>query len=144
MNIKPIVPIYFVDNFVPPSPIFIEEWRLVDLQGVVKNYYWISNSGKLKNIKGQIIKPQLINSGYYVYKLYTGSKKSGDKYKTVLVHRLVKLFFDPIPNPDLFTVNHDDLDHSNNYDYNLTWMTQAENNEHKYQNLHVYGYNHYI
>lgn len=136
-------PIYISSK--PESPIFIEEWRLLDLEGVVKNYYWISNSGKIKNAKGQLLTPQLINSGYYVYKLYTGvkSNNSRDKYKTFLAHRLVKIVFDPIPNPELYTVNHEDLDHSNNCDYNLTWMTQSENNDHKYQNVHSYGVNNY-
>lgn len=122
-------------------PIIFEEWRLVNLPDVVKNYYWISNLGRLKNKKGDIIKPQLINTGYYTYRLYTGN--SNKKYKHVLAHRLVKLFFDPIPNPSDFTVNHEDLNKTNNYEWNLTWMTQAENNLHKESNYHLYGVNVY-
>ena len=104
------------------------------MEGIIKNYYWVSNCGQVKNKDGLILKPMLINSGYYVYRLYTGNL-TGKRYKAILAHRLVKLFFDPIPNPELYTVNHDDLDKSNNFDYNLSWMTQSENNRHKSINL---------
>lgn len=46
-----------------------------------------------------------------------------------LVHRLVAEAF--VPNPDnLPTVNHEDLDKSNNSASNLTWMSQGDNTRH--------------
>lgn len=120
----------------PKCPIIEEQWKLIDLEGVVPDYYFISNLGRLKNIKGQFIKPDKINNGYYVYRLYTGAVP---KYKHMLAHRLVKIYFDPIDNPELYTVNHEDLDKSNNEEWNLTWMDQHDNNIHKVVNLHQYG-----
>lgn len=126
------------------SPIIEEEWKVVNIGGIIQNYYYISNLGRLKNIHGQIIKPQKINSGYYIYSLYTGNnERAGTRYKRVLVHRLVKMIFDPIENYNNLTVNHEDLMKFNNYNDNLTWMTQAENNNHKQENLHLYGSNNY-
>lgn len=137
---RPIYPITFTDNYYPPCPIAFEEWRYVDIDGVIKNYYLISNMGTLVNIKGQIIKPYQINSGYYIYKLYTGSIP---KYKSILVQRLVMMTFHPIENPELFTVNHENRDPSENMDYNLSWMTQSENNLEKERNGHYFGSNNY-
>lgn len=141
MRKRPIYPIYFPSNYTPESPIIIEEWRVVNLEGVVPNYYWVSNTGELRNIKGQIIKPTLINSGYLVYRLYTGDKNK--KYKRILAHRLVKMVFDPIENPELYTVNHEDLDPLENALDNLTWMSQSENNEHKQMNMRLDGSRNY-
>ena len=137
---RPIYPITFTDNYYPPNPIAFEEWKYVDIEGVVKNYYLINNFGIIINIKGQILKPQLVNSGYYTYRLYTGTIP---KYKTVLIHRLVMMTFHPIPNPNLYTVNHDNRDVSQNMDYNLSWMLQSENNSEKEKNSHYFGTNNY-
>lgn len=126
-----IYPIYF--NQKPTVPINFESWKLIDEEGVIKDYYYISNFGRVKNKEGQFLKPQLINSGYLTYRLYTGSLVS-PRYKTFLAHRLVMQYFHPIPNPKEMTVNHDDLDKFNNYDDNLSWMTQKENNDYKFTN----------
>ena len=123
---------------------FYEIWKPVNIDGVIKNYYFVSSFGRVKNIKDQILKPQMINSGYLVYKLYTGNNSSyGSRYKTVLAHRLVKETFQPIFNSDQMTVNHDNLDKTNNFLYNLTWMSQYANNMHKQEALHLYGSNNY-
>lgn len=108
---------------------------------MVPNYYLVNNFGEVKNIKGQYLKPILINSGYLVYALYTG--RSNPKYKRVLAHRLVKMYFDPIENPEDYTVNHDDMDKLNNWEDNLTWMTQSENNMERERNYHLYGTGNY-
>ena len=130
------IPIYF-DNR-PQEALIIEEWRYINLPGVVKNYYLISNFGIVKNIKGQIITPKEINSGYLIYILYTGEKDISKKYKRFLAHRLVLLVYNPIENPELFTVNHIDMNKHNNYVGNLEWLTQKENNEKK--ELHYFNH----
>lgn len=134
MNNVISVPIRFVNNYNSIDvPIKFEEWKLIDEPGVIKNYYFISNFGRLKNINGFILKPYTINSGYLTYRLYTG-QKYGQRYKTYLVHRLVMMYFHPIPNMDSLTVNHDNYDKFDNDDDNLSWMTQEENNLDKFVN----------
>ena len=123
-------------------PIYFEEWRLVDIEGVVKDYYYVSNTGKVKNKKGQLIKPDLINSGYLVYRLYNG-RKEPPKYKHVLAHRLVMMTFHPVENQDELTVNHKDTDKLNNFDHNLEWMTYADNTIHGVLAHKQYGVNIY-
>lgn len=122
------------------NPLIFEEWKIVNIDGVVPNYYFVSNFGRVQNINGQFIKPCIINTGYYVYRLYTGDIP---KYKHILAHRLVKIIFDPIENPELYTVNHEDCDKGHNSNNNLTWLSQSENNIHGTINYHKYGTNFY-
>lgn len=119
-------------------PVYFEYWKFVDIEGVVKNYYLVSTTGKVVNIKGQPIKPQLVNSGYLVYRLYNGNKYP-PKYKVILAHRLVMMTFHPIENQDNLTVNHKNTDKLDNYDGNLEWMTYQENNVHGLLAYHKYG-----
>ena len=139
---RPIIPIHFVSVYNPIEvPIQFEDWKLIDEVGVIKNYYFISNFGRVKNINGYILKPEMINSGYLIYKLYTGSL-TNPRYKKFLAHRLVMMYFHPISNPDKMTVNHEDLDPTNNFDGNLSWMSQKDNNDHKLINSNktrIYG-----
>lgn len=128
----------------PICPIVFEEWKFVNDARVIPNYYEVSTFGRVRNPQGQILKSYLINSGYYVYKLFSKpDDKHKNRYKTVLAHRLVKETFDPVENQNELTVNHDDLIKAHNFLYNLSWMTQAENNLHKINNLHVYGSKNY-
>lgn len=124
------------------NPFIIEEWTKVNIDGIKKDYYSVSNFGRVKNSKDQIIKPRQINTGYFVYSLYTGIKppvEYKDKYKRMLAHRLVKYSFDPIDNFSEITVNHIDHNKANNSLYNLNYMTQYENNEDSINYYHSYG-----
>lgn len=104
-----------------------EIWTIVRWKNVKPNMYLISNFGRIKNFyTGKIIKPKLINSGYYVAMLITESKSP--KYINILVHRLVAFHFIPNDNPYKDTINHKDQNKLNNISSNLEWMTQAENN----------------
>lgn len=70
------------------------------------------------------LKSAVGSSGYTQVVLNKGGKQYCRS-----VHRLVAEAF--VPNPDnLPTVNHEDLDKSNNSASNLTWMTQGDNNRH--------------
>ena len=127
-----IYPIYFDNNWKEDSPIeFIEE-KFVDMDGVKKNHYILNSLGEMRNVYGAKIKPNKINSGYYVYRMSNGEKGSNKKYKHALVHRLVKQTFDPIDNFDAITVNHKNMDKSDCRLSNLEYMTQSENNQAKY------------
>ena len=118
----------------------IEEWKTVDIPGVVPNYYQISNHGRLMNAKGQILKPAPA-FGYYAYRLYTGNKNK--KYISIFIHRLVMMYFSPIENYNELTVDHHNYIPSDNNLLNLRWKTQAENNELSLAHYHKYGHNHY-
>lgn len=144
MNKIPIQPISIVDNVVY-SPITIVEERMVNIEGVAKNYYIANNIGELRNIHGQLVTPRLINSGYYIYSLYTGyGKTSAEKYKRILAHRLFMQVFCPIPNFEDYVVDHKDSNKANNCLSNLEYVTQAENNRRKYltrPNDGIHAYN---
>ncbi len=106
-----------------------EIWK--DIKGY-EGLYQISNLGRVKSFRGSaklgkpkefILKPCLINSGYYVVTLYANNRK---KHK-FQVHRLVAETF--IDNPQGFPcVNHKDEDKTNNCVSNLEWCTYQYNN----------------
>lgn len=60
----------------------------------------------------------------------TASVSLGGKWQTFGVHRFVMLAYNPIDNPEDFTVNHMDLDKKNNHLSNLEWLTTEWNNIH--------------
>lgn len=109
-----------------------EEWR--DIQGY-DGFYQVSNLGRVRScdrivrcgygktrkIKGVLLKPNLMNTGYYSVML---SKEC--KGWKVLVHRLVCEAF--IPNPyNKQEVDHIDGNRINNNVCNLHWVTGKEN-----------------
>lgn len=117
-------------------PIYYEEWKFVDLPGVVKNYYLVNNFGEVKNVHGQILRQQQINSGYWTVRLFKEKEfRSNDenRYKQITVHRLVMKTFDPVENQDELTVNHKNGIKNENYISNLEWMSQRENNAHSFE-----------
>lgn len=129
---RPEYPITF--NYQQPeSPVVFVEEKLLSIPGVREDYYFINNCGEMRNIHGDTINPILINSGYLVYPLLS-SEPEIRKYKRILAHRAVKMTFDQIDHPEKYTVDHFDMDPFNNYDYNLRWMTQKENNDEKVVN----------
>ena len=98
-----------------------EIWR--DIKGY-EGLYQVSNWGKVRNGKGQIMFQEPNHKGYMRVRLV----KSGNK-KNKRVSRLVAEAF--IPNPDnLPQVNHKDGNKMNNSFTNLEWITMEENIEH--------------
>ena len=91
-----------------------EIWKSIkDYEG----YYEVSNLGK----KGKLIKPSLINSGYYIVSLCKNKH-----YRKYLVHRLVAEAF--LGHSILETqVNHKDENKLNNNLSNLEWCTPSYN-----------------
>lgn len=94
----------------------MEEWKIIE-----NGIYEVSNFGRIRNINtGRILKPSKYN--YYRFNMYVGVQK----YKSILVHRLVAMYF--CPNPDNLTiVHHKDSDRYNNHFSNLEWCTQSYN-----------------
>lgn len=99
----------------------------------IKNYegrYWVSNLGRIKNSKGQILKQTLTADNMYhnrYYKIALWKNNSGKNFR---VNRLVAEAF--IPNPDkLPYVNHKDGNKFNNCADNLEWCTPKYNSNYK-------------
>lgn len=114
---------------------FLEEWK--DIKGY-ENIYQVSNrgkirsmdrkiitvTGKIKNLKGKIIKPHFDKDGYLQISVHKNNKQKHGK-----VHRLVAEAF--IKNPyKKEQVNHIDGNKQNNNVMNLEWCTDKENKEH--------------
>ena len=100
-----------------------EKWKNIDTHPM----YQVSNLGRVRNRRGLIMKPWIINSGYYVLKLSEG----GRNYTNFLIHRLVALHFIDNTNPDvLVEVNHKNGDKLNNTVTNLEWVTSSQNKKH--------------
>lgn len=100
-----------------------EEWK--DIEGY-ENEYQVSNLGRVKSLKSNIIMKQNLNKKYNRYSIMLW--KNG-KSKRFWVARLVAKAFVFNPNPDIFTqVNHKDENKTNNNSDNLEWCTVAYNN----------------
>lgn len=87
--------------------------------------YGVANNGDVASyFTGRILKPNKINSGYFVVNL-----KNEGKQRNHLVHRLVAKHF--LDDKELETVNHIDGNKTNNNVYNLEWATYKGNEQDK-------------
>lgn len=102
-----------------------EIWK--PIEGFPK--YRVSNYGRLKNTKGQILHPYTNHKGYLKIGLIGNDGKDHKKR----VHRLVAEAF--IPNTNNYPeVNHKNLNKRDNEVTNLEWVTGEENRKH-YQRM---------
>lgn len=96
----------------------------------IKNYeglYQVSNLGKVRNSKGDILYQGSIKGGYKRVQLHNTKKA-----KSLLVHRLVAEAF--IPNPENKPyINHKNSCTTDNTISNLEWCTPSENTIHGYK-----------
>lgn len=96
-----------------------EIWK--DIEGY-EGLYQVSNMGRVKSVRKNIIMKPSVSKGYYVINLCIRGKAT-----LCRVHRLVAMTF--IPNPDnLPQVNHKDENHFNNNLNNLEWCDSKYNN----------------
>jgi hypothetical protein len=91
-------------------------------------FYWVSDTGLVKNSYGRILRPRLNGWGYNQACLYHNGSPS-----YIAVHRLVADAFIPNPN-DLPEVNHKDTDKTNNHYTNLEWCNHLYNKKHAVDN----------
>lgn len=102
--------------------------------------YQVSNYGRVKSLSRTVIykrkrnyrtdycKEHILSCSKEKY-LSVGLKKTNDRQRKFLLHRLVANAF--IPNPDdLPYINHKDCNKHNNYVGNLEWCTPKENSVH--------------
>lgn len=106
----------------------IEEWKeIVGYPG-----YQVSNLGRVKSLvkayqrTDKILKPNPNTIGYMLVQLYPEPRQR----KSLLVHRLVMMTFQPNPVMEELSVNHKDLDINNNQICNLEWVMAKQNSEH--------------
>ena len=94
----------------------------------IYDYYMISNCGRVFNKYLNIyLSPGVSGSGYLFVYLSTDHGQV-----MVQLHRLVMMSFYPIPNCNLFQVNHINGDKFDNRIFNLEWCTRSENQRHAF------------
>lgn len=95
----------------------------------IYDYYMISNCGRVFNKYLNIyLKPGISTCGYLSVSLSTDHGKV-----MVQIHRLMMLAFCPIPNCNLFQVNHINGIKTDNRLMNLEWCTRSENQKHAFR-----------
>lgn len=103
-----------------------EIWKEVNIPNVNNNdkKYFVSNLGRFKSSKNIIMENYKINPNGYIRVFIYG--------KTYLLHRLISFMF--IDNPEnKQQVNHIDGNKTNNKVDNLEWVTNQENQIHKFK-----------
>lgn len=95
--------------------------------GINPNAYCITNFGRVwSNLTNSFRSIGHYKNGYC--KLNIRLKDGSDK--TLSIHRLVAMAFNPVPNMDILEVNHIDGNKDNNHISNLEWVTHYDNMKH--------------
>lgn len=103
------------------------EWKIVPSYPIVE----ASNKGDLRRRDTKkYFEGSINNKGYPVITLTDGQ---GHK-KILLRHRLVKEAFEPIDNPDLFSVDHINGIRTDARPENLRWVTLQQNSKYRDEN----------
>lgn len=94
-----------------------------------EDFYKISDSGKIRNRHGILLKHEVNRCGYHRVQLCKGGKK-----KAYSVHRLVAMHF-LLPVEGKSEVNHKDGNKFNNNVENLEYVNRSENIKHAFYEL---------
>ena len=109
----------------------LEKWAVINCYNIRPNTYMVSSYGRFMNLHtGQFLKARKNNTNdYMVIGLLADKETYHAKYRILLVHRLVAIYFCPGWSPEHNTVNHIDGNKAHNVWYNLEWVSQGKNNE---------------
>ena len=95
--------------------------------GIEPNSYCISNWGRVWSNKTNAFRTiGHYTNGYCKVSLYLADRSE----KTISIHRLVAMTFNPVPNMNELEVNHIDGNKENNAIWNLEWMSHYDNMAH--------------
>lgn len=134
--------------FVPIDEVFV---RVSDVLPEVRDYYWVSNYGRVVNARLGIMVNQRIESNGYVFvslekipelvNQYTTIREKRNKHRLIVaVHRLVCMAFYP-PDKNRPFVNHINCEKTANYAMNLEWVSPQENSLHASLNNRIISNN---
>lgn len=135
-----------VYNYTYPFIPMDEEFRNISQYiPELKDYYWVSNYGRVYNSHtGYLVTPFTNFNGYTFYVLYrTKEAVEQGNYLTLTVAAQILVctcFNGPKPGPD-YQVNHIDFIRHNNYYQNLEWLTGLENVRYSIAAGHTYNEN---
>ena len=128
-----IFPCYY--PFIPMDEVFVQ---ISDYFPFIRDYFWISNYGRIYNANIRHLSIQKLNhAGYPVALLkrkpeYTDPNKYHGANFVICTHILVCTIFNgPPPGPE-YEVNHIDFNRQNCYYKNLEWLTHDDNVMHSY------------
>ncbi len=103
----------------------MEIWKPISCFKEVRNPYWISNLGRVKNKHGKIMKLQPDKDGYFKKVFYIEQIDNKKRTESYLIHRLVAMHF--IENTDnLEYVHHLNGNNQDNRVENLKWINRKE------------------
>ena len=110
----------------------METWKDVVYEDIKPGAYQVSDLGRVRNSKGQIIKADISNMGYPRINFATVTPSGSPAQRKHMVHRIVAAAFVPRP-PGSDVVNHLDGVKDNNLPSNLEWTTSSGNLAHAFK-----------
>lgn len=114
--------------------IFEEQWSIItkDVVPYILPYYYISTYGRIYSaLSKRLLTPTIDKDGYVQILLHLENGSGYNRNQiTLRMNRLVLATFNPVPEWQNLEANHKDSVRSNNYLYNLEWVTSKENTIH--------------